>query len=112
MQQQSVADVPERYREEMLLTLAATALTSDPFRVMALVEHLGRVSLAHLSPSRVSRYRQTMSKGSFWRAWSRLPLCSPWWSSRWRPGCMRQSKICDMRRERIHWQSHTLGIFK
>ncbi|MBK1630646.1 hypothetical protein CKO31_07790 [Thiohalocapsa halophila] len=61
-QQQTVAEVLERYREEILPTLAATALTSDPFRLTTLKEHLGRLSLASLSPAQVSRYRDDRLK--------------------------------------------------
>jgi len=70
-QQQTVAEVVERYREEILPTLAATALAadpfrlttlSDPFRLTTLKEHLGRLSLASLSPSQVSRYRDDRLK--------------------------------------------------
>jgi hypothetical protein len=61
-QQQAVAEVLERYRTEVLPTLAKTALTSDPFRLTTLKEHLDRLSLASLSPAQVSRYRDNRLK--------------------------------------------------
>jgi integrase len=56
-QQQTIADVLERYRAEILPKLSCTALRSDPFRLNTLVEYLGKVSLAKLSSAQVSTFR-------------------------------------------------------
>lgn len=47
-QQQTVWDVLERYRAEILPKLSAKAFTSDPFRLNTVSQHLDRVSLARL----------------------------------------------------------------
>ncbi|WP_043756051.1 site-specific integrase [Imhoffiella purpurea] len=56
-QQHTLSEVLERYQTEILPRLSSTALTSDPYRLATLNQHLGKLSLASLSPSQISRYR-------------------------------------------------------
>jgi hypothetical protein len=55
-QQQTVADVLERYRAEILPKLSSTALRSDPFRLNTLAEHFGKVTLAKLSSALLATF--------------------------------------------------------